>query len=198
MNMKNEITKKDGRIKMKGQFFLIGAFLFLMLFYLGISAYMAPSYSHSAIKGETENLFANIRDEYPVALNLGLNSTGGAAALFDFSLVAINATRSRSASLKALWILTENASDDLNVTVGNFMGTAINVTLNVSGSMSDLEIADRSAESVLFGSPPSEFTLLASFNTTEKNLILEKYKANLYVILEMGKDKDKIIGETIA
>jgi hypothetical protein len=196
--MKSKTTGEHGNGRMKGQFFLIGAFLLLTLFYLGISAYMTPSYSHPVMKGETENLFTNILDEYPAALNLGLNSTGGAAALADFSLVAINATRSRGASLKALWILTENASDDLNVTVGNFLGAAVNVTLNVSGSMSSFEVADKATKSVTFVLPPSEFQLRASFNTTEKNLLLEKYKANLYVILEMRKGNDRIAGETTA
>jgi hypothetical protein len=193
MNMR-AIKKKN----MKGQFFLIGGFLVLLLFYTGISTFFSPGYSQKGIKGEMANFFSNIKDEYPAALNLGLNSTGGAQALVNFTDIVINATKGRGASLAALWILTHNSSDNLNVTIGNYMGAALNVTLNVSGSLSTLEIGGGETASVVFASPLSELDFRASFNTTEKNLLLEKYKTNLYVFLEMKKGSDKITGETVA
>ncbi|MCX6817618.1 MAG: hypothetical protein NTU57_02050 [Candidatus Aenigmarchaeota archaeon] len=183
---------------MKGQFFLIGAFLILLLFYIGISTFFAPAYSQKGIKGEMANFFSNVRDEYPAALNLGLNSTGGAQALVNFTGIVVNASKSRGATLATLWILTQNSSDNLNVTIGNYMGTALNVTLNVSDSLSTLEIGDGETASVVFASPLSELAFRASFNTTEKNLLLEKYKTNLYVFLDMRKGSDKITGETVA
>lgn len=193
MNMRTAKKKN-----LKGQFFLIGGFLVLLLFYMGISTFFAPAYTQKGIRGEMSNFFSNVRDEYPVALNLGLNSSGGAQALVNFTGIVVNASKSRGASLAALWILTQNASDDLNVTIGNYMGTALNVTLNVSDAMSTLEIGNGETASVIFVSPPSEFAFQASFNTTGKNLLLEKYKTNLYVFLEMRKGSDKITGETVA
>lgn len=190
--------RKAKKKNLKGQFFLIGGFLVLLLFYMGISAFFAPAYSQKGIKGEMANFFSNVRDEYPAALNLGLNSSGGAQALVNFTGIVVNASKGRGASLAALWILTQNSSDNLNVTIGNYMGAALNVTLNVSDAMSTLEIGDGETASVVFASPSSEFDFRASFNTTEKNLLLEKYKTNLYVFLEMRRGSDKITGETVA
>jgi hypothetical protein len=86
-------------------------------------------------------------------------------------------------------------SDNLNVTVLNFMGSDENVTLNVSGDVDTVYVQQGSLNSSLFTSPPPEFTLILNFNTTEKNVLLEKYKANLYSVLEIRKGDEKITGE---
>jgi len=192
--MKNQ--KSENR-KMKGQFFLLTAFFLIIILYLGISVYLTPSFS-AAMGSDLSDFFSNIRDEYPRAFNFGLEAANPATALADFSRIALNATNGRKAELHALWIMTMNDSDDLNVTVGNSFGQELNVTLNVSGDAKVLRVADGGVNSTLFSSPPSEFQLRASFNTTEKNVLLEKYKASLYVILEITKGSDRIAGETKA
>ena len=104
----------------------------------------------------------------------------------------------RGLDLNVFWIVTQNVSDNLNVTVGNFLGYDIHVTLNVSGSIKELDVENGKTNSEFFTSPPSEFELGLNFNTTQKNLLLEKYKANIYFILEMRKGDEKITGETKA
>jgi hypothetical protein len=181
---------------MKGQFFLVSAFFLVLIFYMGAAVYLQPSHSKSG--SEIPDLFDNIRSEYPHAFNLGLNESRPSEILSDFTQLSINVSKSRGADLAALWITTVNQSSDLNVTVGNFLGYDTNVTLNVSGSMKTLQVNTGNVESHLFSSPPSEFQLLANFNTTGINLLLEKYKANLYVILNMRMGEEKIINEEIS
>jgi ABC-type Na+ efflux pump permease subunit len=192
--MKNQ---KIWKRKMKGQFFLLTASFLIIILYLGISVYLTPSFSAGA-GSDLSDFFSNIRDEYPRAFNFGLEAANPATTLADFSRIALNATNERKANLHALWIMTQNDSDDLNVTVGNSFGQELNVTLNVSGDAKVLRVAEGGVNSTLFSSPPSEFQLRASFNTTEKNVLLEKYKASLYVILEITKGSNRIAGETKA
>jgi hypothetical protein len=189
-------SREGGRVK--GQFFLLAAFFFLLVFYLGISVYLSPSFASPAIRDETSGLFENIENEYPRVANLGLGSSNPVAALADFSGIAVNAAEAHGASLEVLWIFMQNASDDLNVTVGNFLGSALNVTLNVSGEVKEILVSEGQTNSTLFTSPPSEFELRANFNTAEKNLLLEKYKASLYIFMEMRKGDDVITGEAKA
>ena len=61
-----------------------------------------------------------------------------------------------------------------------------------------INVGEGETNSSLFLSPPSEFELRLSFNTTEKNVLLEKYKANLYLILDMRKGDDRLAGEVKA
>lgn len=181
---------------MKGQFFLLAAFFFLLVFYLGVSVYLSPSFANPAIKEEVAGLFENMQNEYPRVVNIGLNSSNPVATLVNFSGLAVNVAEAKGASLEVLWIFTQNSSDDLNVTVGNFLGSTLDITLNVSGDVKEMQVGEGQTNSALFTSPPSEFELRANFNTNEKNLLLEKYKANLYTVMEMRKGNDVIRGET--
>jgi hypothetical protein len=184
--------------RMKGQFFLLAAFFLLLAFYLGVSAHLSPTFAKPEIGSDISGLFANIEGEYPRVANFGLASSDAAAALADFSMLAANLTDAQGAELKVLWILTENEGGDLNVTVGNFLGSARNVTLNVSGDIAYVLVNDGEVDSAIFASPPSEFSLRLNFNTGEKNLLLEREKANLYTFIEMSKGNDVIRGENRA
>ncbi len=180
---------------MKGQFFLVGVFSLILLFYMGISAYLSPSYAGAVTEEGISNLFDNIENEYPRAFNFGLNVSEPVETLINFTDFAMNITKGRGFDPEFLWLITENVSDDLNITVGNFLGYSAYVNLNVSGNTKVIYVNKGDTNSSLFASPPSEFELRLSFNTTEKNLLLEKYKANLYLILELKKGEDKITGE---
>ncbi len=180
---------------MKGQFFLLGTFLFITMFYTGISVFISPSQTSVSAIDDLEDLFENIENEYPRVLNFGLNDSSHVSKLVNFTDFAINLTKGRGSSLHAIWLVTENVSDDLNITVGNFLGYSATVTLNVSGDVEEVYVDNGETGSLLFTSPQSEFELGLNFNTTEKNLLLEKYKVNLYLILEMRKGGNKITGE---
>ncbi len=180
---------------MKGQFFLVGAFFLILLFYMGISAYLSPSYVSTSTREGISDLFENIESEYPRAFNFGLNGSEPVKTLVNFTDYAIDIMKGRGLGLEVLWLVTENSSGDLNVTVGNFLGYYTTFTLNVSGDVKEFGIGNGDTDSLLFTSPPSEFGLGLNFNTTEKNLLLEKYKANLYSVLGMRKGEDMITGE---
>jgi len=192
----NEIPSAGKGRRLKGQFFLLSAFFLLLMFYLGVSAFLAPSFARPDMRSEVSELFENLEGEFPRVANAGLNASNAAADLADFSAIAVNATGARGAELRILWIFAVNSGDDVNVTIGNFIGGALNVTLNLSGDSRTLEVGGNEIASSLFASPPSEFSLRANFNTTEKNLLLEKYKASLYTYMALRKGNDLIAGET--
>ena len=179
----------------KGQFFLLGALFFMLMFYLAVSAHISRPFAGSMLKEDVRNLFENVKDEFPRALNFGLNSSKPVSTLINFTNFVMNHTKSRDADFAALWILTQNVSSDLNVTVGNFLGYSTTIMLNVSGNEKEIYVENGKINSTIFLSPPSEFGMNVSFNTTEENLLLEKYKANLYLFLEMRRGGDRIRGE---
>jgi len=185
-------------IMKKGQFFMAAAIFLILVFYMGITPYIETFYSGPSVEEELSDLYENIRTEFPRAFNLALKTASPAEALSNFTVFTRNITTGRGANYRCLWIFTENESGDLNVTVGNFFDSALNITLNVSGDVSELDVKKSGIASRLFSSPPSEFTLYLSFNSTESNLLLEKYKANLYLVLEMSKGYDKIAGDLTA
>ncbi len=182
---------------MRGQFFLVGALLLILLFYIGISAYIYPSYAGPQDEGIVR-LFGNIKDEYPRAFNFGMNISSPANTLVNFTNFVMNVTGRRGFETRILWVITENVNGNLNVTAGNFLGYPVAVNLSIAGEGKSINVGEGETNSSLFLSPPSEFELRLSFNTTEKNVLLEKYKANLYLILDMRKGDDRLAGEVKA
>lgn len=180
---------------MKGQFFLIGAVFLILIFYIGISAYISPSFMKPSLGKSTENLFNNIKNEYPKVLNFGLNASSPVRTLVNFTNFAVDMSSGRGSDFRVLWLVTENVSDNLNVSVGNFLGYPLDIDLSISGDTENLYLSDGETGSVLFTSPASEFKLVLNFNTTEKNVLLEKYKTNLYSVLEITKGYERITGE---
>jgi len=182
-------------MRKKGQFFLASTFALAVLFYAGISFQISPGGISFTEISSLESLFDNVRDEYPKVANLGLNESYPIEILTNFTEFVESKTRERGGELSLVLFLTQNVSDDLNVTIVNYLGYPITADLNVSGDSEILYVPDRGNNSKLFPDPPETFTLGISFNTTEKNLLLEKRKANLYFILEMRKGENIIRGE---
>ncbi len=180
---------------MKGQFFLAATFTLAIVFFIGLSSQISPANISVPRTASITYLMDNVKSEYPRAANLGLNESKIIETLASFTEFVKEEAKGRGVSFSAIFVLTENVSNNLNVTVGNFLGYATNVSLNVSGEAKNLYIVDAGANSTIFSSPPEAFTLGISFNTTEKNLLLEKYKANLYVILELRKGGNIVKGE---
>jgi hypothetical protein len=182
---------------MSGQFFILGAFILMIMFWTGISAYLsAPLFSNSGPQ-EINYLIKNMVNEYPKAFNSGLNQVpeAGIGALVNFTLFCRNASAERNMDFYAIWIVTENVSNDLNVTVGNFLGYPVNVTLDLSGVVKTVFVGNDSVNSTLFTNPAETFPLDISFNSGEKNLILGKRKANLYFLLQLHAGDDVMVGE---
>lgn len=172
---------------MKGQFFILGGVLLCVLFYLGM-----PSTSQ-LVRTFTEDLkylADNVELEIPKALNLGLNESKPITDLFDFTQVVNNMLSERNIDFTALWVVTQPKNSDVNITVGNFLGSLKTVTLNLSGDVKNLLVANNSTNSTLFSSVAAQFNLTISFDTTEKVLTLVRDKVNLYSSFELERGED--------
>jgi hypothetical protein len=181
--------------RFKGQFFLATAFALAILFYIGLSSQLSPEGVSAPETGSINSLFDNVRNEYPRVANLGLDGSDVVGILKNFTEFAEEKTGERGGEFSLLLVLTRNVSDDVNVTVINYMGYEANLGLNVSGDSKEIYVPDGGVSYELFTDPPESFTLGINFNTTEKNLLLEKRKANLYFILEMRKGGNIIRGD---
>lgn len=180
---------------MKGQFFLIGAFIIIILLYTGITAYISPEGFSGGAPHEITFLLGNLLNEYPRALNYGENQSSGIESLVNFTLFARNVTKERNMDLYSLWIVTENVSDDLNVTVGNFQGDTLDVVIRVDSEENRLTVQNGGLNWTTFTGPSEVFSLNVSFNNEEKNLILGKRKLNLYYTVGLESEDDLMVGE---
>ncbi len=181
---------------MKGQFFLLTVFILIAAFYIGISPRISPPIAVDQIPESLDFIFDNVLNEYPRAVNLAMNTSKNTVnVLKNFSNFVKNSTDEMGLNFSIIWLFVKNESENVNITVGNFLGYDTNVTLNVSGNVKHIYVQNGVANSTLFVSPPSKFQLVLSFNTTEKNLLLEKHKVSFYGLMKMEKEGNSINGE---
>ena len=177
----------------KGQFFIIGALLFILLFYIGVSA----KFSENIVirSSDLNYLYKNIDREYRHVYNIGLNQSSEQETLVNFTQFVRNVTKERNVNFQTLVVFTKNSSVDLNVTILNYFSTDLNISIDVSGETQTQIVGSDSAANMIFSPADSELDVSIAFNSTEKELLLEKYKANIYFLLELSRGDDVIRGD---
>ncbi|MFH1294324.1 MAG: hypothetical protein ABIH90_00080 [Candidatus Aenigmatarchaeota archaeon] len=177
----------------KGQFFLLGAVLLITAFFIG-SAVVREVFI-TIPNNDLAYISANLVDEYPKALNLGHNSSGGTDALINFSTLVNSTLSERYIDFKGVWATTENTSTDLNVTVGNWMHSAEAVVLSIGASSQSLDVAAGGTNYTNFTGPGNNFTLHVNFSESNGTLYTWRDKVSLYLYMNMSRGDNSVIRE---
>jgi len=188
-----------------GQFFLLGAFLLIALFYVGMQ------FGKPLVHTDTKNLhyiIDNVKTELPHALNLGINKTTPTPIMTNFtryldeSLYFVN--------FSTLWIYTDNIdfgsliggfTETLNVTLGNFLDYSVTVNVTVDGTSKDITIVNNETNSTAFEvdiTADRYFNMTVKFDGTTRqmnNTVLDKY--NLYALIKVQRGGDFIKEELV-
>jgi hypothetical protein len=187
---------KTGRAaggSLRGQFFLWGAFLICLLFFLGFIGMKG-----TFVTTETQDMeffFGNIEKELPKALNLGLNGSGAVNTLVNFSRFLESSMGERYIDMKLLWLFTEASGTDVNITVGNFLGADETIGLNLSGSFKNLTVPYNSTNSTVFSLVSQTFNLTVSFAGHRKTVGMVRDKVNLYGFINLSRGKEFVQGD---
>ncbi len=181
--------------RMKGQFFLIFSFMLIIIFYIGISVYLSPPGVSETLSNDIDFIIRNIENEYPVAFNIGLNESDGIGKTINFTIFARNLLKERNIDMYSILFFTELNGNDVSVTVANYLEESEYVSVGIAGDDRILYVQNGSMNSTVFIDPAEIFTLDITFNSIQKNLLLGKYKSNLYFYTELKKGYDIIVGE---
>jgi len=188
------MTSKPRR-KLKGQFFLIAGLLLALMFFAGLPT--AGTLVQTPVAADLKYAYENIEYEFARALNLGLNESDQIDTLKNFTVFMTNSLSTRSIALDTLWAVSEgNTSSMINVTVGNFLASAVNVTLNLTDAggthtITYMDVPKDSANWTEFHSVTSDFNLTLAFNDDSGTVEWERDKVNIYALVNMTR------GETI-
>jgi hypothetical protein len=180
--------------KRKGQFFILGAVLICMLFFVGLPLYGPQLQSY---RKDLSFVSANLETEFPKALNLGIKEGSGTASLADFSRFSKMTLSGQGMKFQALWVVTEPQPLGVQVTVGNFMGQSQALSITVDGSAQNLDVPDNSTEARFFAASDN-FQMTISFPGHSKEGVWVRNKANLYAFTEIARGSDKVVEETEA
>ncbi|MBU0898429.1 MAG: hypothetical protein KKB03_03240 [Nanoarchaeota archaeon] len=193
--------------KKKGQFFILGAIMLIILFFGGLQ------FGRPLMHQDTEDLgyiFDNIEYELPYALNLGINKTTPIITLTNFTRYLDESLY--FANFSTLWVVTDNVDFGLgqifhtvNVTVGNFLDYNVTVNVTFDGSSINVTVPNNQTNFTTFefntGAAPMgvyNFDLKLEFDGTTRymnNTVLDKYNFYALVKLQRGNDfkKEEIV-----
>lgn len=184
---------------MKGQFFIFGAIVMVLLFFLGIP-YIRPILSSPG--EDLSYLSKNIKAEFPAAFNIGLNESNADQILQNFTRFLDQTLSDYDIEFRALWAFSVNQSTDVNITVGNFLNSNTTVSMSTvfSGTTIDEDVfvqADRS-NSTLLQNAESAFNITFEFESGSKEVEWVLNKANIYLWYELMRGnlllRDEITG----
>jgi hypothetical protein len=175
----------------KGQFFILGAVLMCMVFYVGLPLYGPQLQSY---RKDLTFVSSNLESEFPKALNLGIKSGSGTGNLADFSRFAGSTLSGQNVKFQSLWVVTEPQPSGVQVTVGNFMGYGQALSITIDGNSQNFNVPDNSTQAAFF--PSSEnFQISISFPGHSKTSTWVRDKVNLYAFAEIARGTDNVIEE---
>ncbi|MBI4020834.1 MAG: hypothetical protein HY369_01185 [Candidatus Aenigmarchaeota archaeon] len=174
---------------------MLGAVLLAIVFFIGIPfaqvAFTAPT-------KDLPFLANNLRLEYPAAYNLGLNKSQSVAVLSNFTRF-VNATLAdKLVNFTAFWLVSVNASTNLNITAGNFLGGNATILLTIGSASTNLSVQTNSTNTTLFTAPGATFNLTIQAGGFTETVQWLRDKANLYVFFELRRNADTVREEIIA
>jgi hypothetical protein len=177
--------------KRKGQFFILGAVLVCMLFFIGLPLYGPQLQSY---RKDLSFFSDNLESELPRTLNLGIKAGSGTSSLADFSRFAGSTLSGQGVKFQSLWVVAEPQTSGVQVTVGNFMGQAQSLSITVDGNSQNLDVPDDSTEGRFF-TASDNFQITISFPGHSKESVWVRNKANLYAFVEMARGDDTAVKE---
>jgi hypothetical protein len=178
---------------MKGQFFILGAILLSVMFFIGLPSavnLVTPDVS------DMEYLSENMETEIPVVINL--EPSAGTSHLEDFSSFLLSKMAERNINLSLFWVYSEPSGTDVIIRAGNYMGREESVILKVNSDERSFALSHFSTNEETFGGVGVSPTLEIGFSATKKTLDITRDKHNLYCYLSLRRGNELITREIAA
>lgn len=176
---------------MKAQFFILGAVLLCSLFFIGLP----PGKPLTQLPlQDMDYILQNLENEFPHALNLGLEEGNPRQTMEDFSSWVRGLTSNFLMNFSSFWVFAEGdpATGNVVVSLGNYMGTDMTVNVNLDGDQRNVFVRDDDSESETFSSVGSTYDLSIQFGNEARSFTWQRDRVSLFVMIELER------GENIA
>jgi hypothetical protein len=173
----------------------VGALLVCVLLFFGLGAGISLT---AAGTEDMDRLASNLGSEFPHALNIGINVTDPPGTLYNFTQFSVSKAGGRRIDLDCGWVLFREQGGDLNVSVGNFMGSRQTFGIEIDGSQENIQADDMAINSSLFTVSGHKFnaTITVASSTTGAELLLNK--TSLYMKMSLSRGGNVLKKEILA
>jgi hypothetical protein len=176
----------------KGQFFLAGALMLCVMFFLGLPMSNVSSTDYTS---DLSYLAENLESEIPRSLNLVLLGGDDPERLGEFSDFIRSRTGDRYMEMDLLWVVLvpDTEDPDVEVYAGNWLGRPEPVTVTLDGAEEVLDTNDREISSVEFYGLGSEYVLEVSFDGRAWSDTFTRDKTSLYAYIMLSRGENSIV-----
>ncbi len=181
--------------RLKGQFFMAGALMLCVLFFLGMPMAMVSSTSNTM---DMTRLSENMEGELSRAVNLAMLEDGNPARMGEFIEFVRNRTTERYLDMEILAVAAvpdPGSPGDVDVHAGNWLGRPVTISVEVDGNSLDIDLDDEEIAVRSFSGVPGEFVLEVSFEGRTWSGTLPRDKTNLYSYLRLSRGGNLIVKE---
>jgi len=180
---------------MKGEFFLIGALLICLLLFFGLP----PEIRMESTAAEDLRFFSdNLGHEIPHALNLGLNGSDPVGTLYNFTGFSISRATDLRFNMTCYWVLFMQQGNAVNVTAGNFMGSARTFEIEVDGNKKYLQVTPDGVNSTTFAVSGYTFKVIINSGGDSKEATLLTNKTSVYSFISLDRRGSTVRKEILA
>ncbi len=157
----------------KGQVYMMAAFVFVVLFSIGMSGLRPAVFSERETLGP---FLENAASELPVAYNLERDTTD----LHNFTHFVKSVALEKNIDFRALWLISRNRRDNLLVTAGNFLGSKGAVFVKIGSQNASFILEDGEMDSAAFENMGESFRIEIEYEGKKAVLEWKRDKDNLY------------------
>jgi len=182
----------------KGQFILLSGFVFLMLLLLALPRQKELV---SSSPSDLSLLAENVVRELPRAYNFGLNESAPVSRLVNFSRFAQQTLRSQFINLSHIWIVSQvdPATNNLNLSAGNFLEQNVTASLNLSGTVQNITITMNATNNTIFSSVSTNpFNITIQVGSDIATVQWQRDKNNMFAIISLKRETQYIREEVNA
>jgi hypothetical protein len=164
-------------MEMKGQFFLLGAVLLIVTFYIALPLFQPMQ------KSELGFVARNIANEYIKVANFGL----------PYVINWSEWIGKKVDNFSSIWLFAIGNGSHVNLTIGNWLGKNITVALNISGNLYNLFVKNASINWTSFSSN-EQFNITINW-TESRQFSWLRDKNNFWALVTIEQAKDKFRAE---
>ena len=181
--------KRFGR--KKGQFFLLGAFLIAVLFFVALPRPASISFEGT---DDMRHFALNLQKEMPNAFNLGIRQGDYLSVMNNFTWFAARVLNDRDISFTTMMGFGNNISTtDFNVKVWKYYGSNLTVNITIGSSLFQLFVAYNQSNSTTFTSVGDTFNISFKYAREERNMTWARDKYSVYGLLKFVRTNNTVI-----
>ncbi|MBU0952990.1 MAG: hypothetical protein KKA90_01035 [Nanoarchaeota archaeon] len=178
---------------MKGQFYVLGALVLIVILFAGIPLERPVLVQQSK---DLDYLLTNIKQEFPRAVNLGRNQSTALSVLEHFTSFTTSRLAEKAITFNTFWMLVQNTSgSDVTIDIGNYLGTPLSVVLTFPSETQIIVVPANTTNETTYTVSSDPYNLTINFTIANKTVRWYEDKTNFYGYFRLQRGENIVVDD---